>query len=137
MTKVCSVFMFTQHLLTVPDTSPCHIHKANRPRGTHISQPPRGLHLMSFWVVNPDNTNHHNTLLHKPRLYPSGYTLVNLSITLKPLGPAVIQTQTHNPHSQNHKQRVKARLHSNSSQAQTRTEILILSFLHWSVPRCY
>lgn len=64
------------HLLTVHGTSPHSIHLSD-PQGLW-------LHLMSFQVASPDNTNYQNTQVHKPRLQPSGYALVNLFITLKP-----------------------------------------------------
>lgn len=53
--------------------------------------------LVSFRALSQENTKPQNTPVHKPRHKPSGYALVNLSITLKPLGPAVVQTQTHKP----------------------------------------
>lgn len=69
----------------------------NRAHSTHILalQGP-WLHLLRFGVLSPDNTNHQNTQV-ETRLQPFGYALVNLSITLKLVGPAVVQTQSHNP----------------------------------------
>lgn len=79
-----------EHLLSVHDTSPCHVCTCKQTGLTvYPSLSPREpwLHLVSFQLLGPDNTNHQNTLVHKPRLQPSGYALVNPSITLKASGP--------------------------------------------------
>ncbi len=73
------------HLLTVRDTSPGHIcRKSGLTAHTSLNPPGPWLHLVSFGA---DNTNHQNTPVHKTRLQPAGYALVNLSITLKASGP--------------------------------------------------
>ena len=56
----------------------------------------------------------------------------------EPLFPAVVQTQTHNPHSQNHKHRVKTRLHYRFSRgADQNKKILMCSIRHRSIPWCH
>lgn len=58
-----------------------HTHTSLRPPAPLLKCP--GLHLVSFQALGPDNTNHQNTPVRKPRLQPPGYALVNLSITLR------------------------------------------------------
>lgn len=95
--NVFGVFMSFWSPLT-PFNCPWYLPLSNQPHSTHFSQPPKGpwLHHVSFQALCPDNTNHQNTLVHKPRLQPSGYALVNLSITLKTSGPFCCpDTNTH------------------------------------------
>lgn len=127
---MCSEFVCSsgapQYLLSVHDDSPCRVHKqTGLTPHTSLSPPEVQAASRELRALCSDNTNHQNLLFHKSRLRPSGYALVNRSITLKPLGPAVVQTQTHIPHSQNHKHRVETRLQSCSSQACTRTQIMM------------
>lgn len=61
------------HLLSVHDTSPCHVCKQTG-LTAHPSLGPWEfwLHLLSSQLPGPDNTNHQNRVVHKPRIQPSG-----------------------------------------------------------------
>lgn len=118
------------HLLSVRDTSPCHVWKQTGLTAHHPAGPGEfWLHLWSSQLPGPDNTNHQNRLQSTNPEF-SLLAAFHRSITLEVSGPAAVQTQTYIPHNQHHKHRVETRLHC--SQTHIRTGTLKLSICHWS-----
>lgn len=112
------------HLLSVRDTSPCHVWKQTGLAAHHPAAPGEfWLHLWSSQLPAPDNTNHQNRLQSTDPEF-SLLAALHRSITL-------LSRHKHTSHTTNIiNTELETRLHR--SQTHIRTGTLMLSICHWS-----